>query len=280
MSKKVAVLLTVFNRKEKTLACLANLFAAMDKVEGNVDFDVFLTDDKSTDGTRETLEEMYPSVNVLAGDGNLFWCRGMIRAWEAALRKDDYDAFIWLNNDSFVYPDGLDTLFKAAEESGENAIIGGAFISELTGKTSYGGKINYKLIDPNGRLQEFCQLNGNLIYVPKAVFDKIGLLDATYHHSLGDTDYGYRAAKQGIKLYLTPEYVGTCDRNDHTPLFCNAGYPLRKRLNYLYSPLGPSPVTRFKFNIRHFSLFKAVKSYVSTHLMCFFPLIFKIRFPE
>ena len=58
-----AVLLTVFNRKEKTLQCLSRLFDQL-PVE-DLQIDVFLTDDGCTDGTAEAVENLFPSVHLL-----------------------------------------------------------------------------------------------------------------------------------------------------------------------------------------------------------------------
>ena len=49
--KYCAVLLTVFNRKDKTLQCLSRLFDQL-PVE-DLQIDVFQTDDGCTDGTAE-----------------------------------------------------------------------------------------------------------------------------------------------------------------------------------------------------------------------------------
>lgn len=52
---KIAVLLTCFNRKEKTLACLAGLYESQkvynERNSTPIEMEVFLTDDGCTDGT-------------------------------------------------------------------------------------------------------------------------------------------------------------------------------------------------------------------------------------
>lgn len=92
--KDIAVLLTVFNRCEKTISCLKNLYAQ--KLPKNVSFDVWLTDDNCTDDTPLVIAKEYPKVHILTSEGGLFWNRGMINAWEAAAKYKDYDAYLWL----------------------------------------------------------------------------------------------------------------------------------------------------------------------------------------
>ena len=53
--KTVAVLLTCFNRKEKTLASLVRLFEAKEAYNSNLNLSIFLTDDGSTDGTGDAV---------------------------------------------------------------------------------------------------------------------------------------------------------------------------------------------------------------------------------
>ena len=103
-----AVLLTVFNRKDKTLQCLSQLFDQL-PVE-DIQIDVFLTDDGCTDGTAEAVENLFPSVHILEGSGDLFWNRGMLMAWKAAADARDYDAYLWLNDDTFLYEGTLTSL--------------------------------------------------------------------------------------------------------------------------------------------------------------------------
>ena len=85
--KDIAVLLTVFNRCEKTISCLKNLYAQ--KLPKNVSFDVWLTDDNCTDGTPLAVAKEYPEVHILTGEGILFWNRVMKNAWEAASKYKD-----------------------------------------------------------------------------------------------------------------------------------------------------------------------------------------------
>ena len=93
--KKVAVLLTVHNRREKTLACLENCYRQIDSMKGDdtYSFSVYLVDDGSTDGTSEAVLQTYPQTHVINGDGSLFWNHGMRTAWDAAA-ADEQDFYL------------------------------------------------------------------------------------------------------------------------------------------------------------------------------------------
>jgi GT2 family glycosyltransferase len=73
--KRIAVLLTVFNRKEKTKTCLQALFSQ--ELAGEACIEVFLTNDGCTDGTPEMVKTLFPQAHLVEGDGQLFWNRGM-----------------------------------------------------------------------------------------------------------------------------------------------------------------------------------------------------------
>ena len=100
----IAVLLTVFNRKDKTLECLKRLYSQL-PING-YQVDVYLTDDGCTDGTSEAVASQFPEVHIIQGSGNLYWNRGMYAAWREAA-KNDYDYYLWLNDDTYVYSNML-----------------------------------------------------------------------------------------------------------------------------------------------------------------------------
>jgi GT2 family glycosyltransferase len=88
----IAVLLSWFNRKQKTLACLEALFNQA--LPANVDISAYIVDDASTDGTSDAVRQTYLQVKIFSGDGNLFWNGGMHGAFSAM--KDDPDYYLWL----------------------------------------------------------------------------------------------------------------------------------------------------------------------------------------
>ena len=148
-----AVLLTVFNRKEKTLECLGRLFDQL-PIE-DLQIDVFLTDDGCTDGTAEAVENLFPSVHILKGNGDLFWNRGMLMAWKAAADARDYDAYLWLNDDTFLYEETLTSLQRAVKDTEGKAIIVGATEDASHSKLTYGGRLREgesRFLPTNSRL--------------------------------------------------------------------------------------------------------------------------------
>lgn len=255
--------MTCFNRKETTLKCLNNLRALNLK---GISLEIFLTDDGSTDGTAEAIVSMYPQVHIIVGDGNLFWNRGMLKAWEYACKYKKYDAYLWLNDDVRLYPGALIEMVECLIELKSEAIICGAFCNS-NGEFTYGGKtINSEPIIPNNSLQSIYFLNGNCVMIPSSVVSKIGLLDPLFHHHLGDYDYGLRALEAGIEVVTTKRYIGECEANNMIQKRGRKNnLSLVQRFKYLYSPLGDNPWILLRFYVRHSDFRKGLYLFVALH---------------
>ena len=249
LEKKVAVLITVHNRYLSTVEAIESVFAFVDEI--------FVVDDGSTDGTADRLVKKWPSINVIPGDGNLFWTRGMDLAWRAAFNKGSYQHYVWLNNDVVPNIGAIKNLITWSEELGNEAVISG-IISDDENCIIYGGYDDQKrLIKPNGKFQDISYLNGNLVLVPKRVFEKLGSFDTYLHHDLGDVDYGFRAKKNGFRVVCSkfPLGVGLCNSNSRLRI---RDSNIVQRFRHLNSPLGSPLHIAFYFHKKHFGLLKAL----------------------
>lgn len=278
MNYNIAVLMTVHNRKVKTLSSLDALYRSFYNLQNTskaYSLSIFLTDDGSTDGTSEEIIKEFPDVHVLRSKGDLFWNRGMINSWKEAA-KNDFDFYIWLNDDTMLNENSLNQIFSDYYEcKKENeSILVGTTQSEK-GNTTYGGRINSGLLNPTGFPQKCVKINGNFVLVPQKIFKEIGFLDERFHHGLGDHDYGLRALKKGFSLYTTSSYVGICEAHDTLSYCFRPNTSLVKRLKHLYSPLGNNPYEYFYFAYRHYGAFVAFKHYLSIHLRVLVPGLWK-----
>ena len=219
----IATLITCYNRKQKTLDSLRLLFSQSGCAE--VSLSVYLVDDGSTDGTAEAVKAAYPQVTLLQGDGNLFWNRGMHMAFAAALDRD-YDYYLWLNDDTLLYPKALKGLLQTSVEVhfaqvNAPAIIVGSTCDPETGSLTYGGMVRggwwcplrFPLVEPGEQPQRCDTLNGNCVLIPRSVARVVGNLDLAFTHYMGDLDYGLRTQQQGYTVWIAPGYVGTCSPN-------------------------------------------------------------------
>ncbi|MFT3754069.1 MAG: glycosyltransferase [Paludibacter sp.] len=277
MDKTIAILMTVHDRKEKTLACLSTLFQC--KFSFGYKIYVFLVNDGCADGTEKAVIEQFPQVNIIQGDGNLYWNRGMFLAWKTAVTVLDFDYYVWLNDDVVLYENALGDLIQSSEQLNNLAIVcGTTCATNNSNKITYGGRVRkLGIVKPNRELQQCDCCNGQLCLIPRYVYKKMGMNDPIFHHGFGDWDYGFRAKKKGIDIWVAPFVSGVCDENsnDEFPAYLNPTYPLAKRLKILYSPLGKNPYQSFVYTYRHNSLISAVITYVMLHVNIVFPFKFK-----
>ena len=237
---RIAVLMTCFNRREKTLACLEALFGSDGLAE--IDLRVFLVDDASTDGTAAAVRERFSQVCVINGNGSLFWCRGMHRAFvEAMSDAQAWDHLLWLNDDTTLYPDALMRLLaceRALVARGDApAIVVGTALDPATGRPSYGGEIRvsrwrplrFVRVEATDAPVACDSMNGNMVLVSRAAYMRVGNLDAAFEHAMGDTDYALRATRARVRIWAAPGTHGTCSHNPVTGTFFDANAGLRVR---------------------------------------------------
>ncbi|MEB2777658.1 glycosyltransferase [Algoriphagus sp. D3-2-R+10] len=244
---KIAVLLTCFNRKEKTLKCLENLYS-QSSLE-NYEMQVFLTDDNSKDGTGIAVQERFLEVSVLYGNGTLFWAGGMRNSWRAALATGvDFDFFLLLNDDTQIFSDTLEKLIKSNQKMKLANQISNITIGTTTdftdGKFTYGG---FKLYSPhklkhilvNSVSHELdCDFGcANIMLVPSEITSSIGILNEKYIHGIADFDYTLMAKKAGFDVWVAPGVLGNCNY-DQVRNWKSMDSKLSERIEFLYSPKG------------------------------------------
>jgi GT2 family glycosyltransferase len=262
---EIAVLLATFNRKEKTLTCLERLSAQVLPV--GVHLQVFLTDDNSSDGTREEVKARYPEVNIFKGSGSLFWAGGMRNSWSMALTSDP-DYYLLLNDDTVLRGDCIVSLLKYYEihPAGHADITIGSTMDAQTKEVSYGG---HKLYNKNSVTHfsvssetEYleCDLaNANIMMVPRETVKRIGILSSDFTHSIADFDYTLRAGEAGMKVIVVPGILGDCT-DDNLVAAKQKPPGLTKRIKHLKSPKGLA--------------YKEYMGFIRTHFPKHLPVVF------
>jgi GT2 family glycosyltransferase len=271
-NSSIAVLITCHNRRAKTLACLEALskqiFPNNNSHRHNIV--VYLVDDGSTDGTGAAVQARYPQVKLIPGTGQLFWNGGMHLAFAEAM-KSNYDYYLWLNDDTMLYPDALATLLGVSQQliaqRNERSVVVGSVQDPQSGRLSYGGLVRakgwhplkFELVEPGESIKPCLTCHGNCILIPQSVVRRVGNLDPNFIHSTGDLDYGLRVWQQGESVWLAPGFLGSCEYNPiRHQAWEEPGLTLRERWHKINQPLG-LPIREWKvFARRHAGAFWSI----------------------
>jgi GT2 family glycosyltransferase len=257
--KHIAVLITCHNRRANTIACLRRLFEQ--SLPRETALDVHLVDDGSTDGTSDAVRAAFPAVNIIPGDGTLYWSEGMRLAWRHA-SKADPDAYFWLNDDTVLYPGALASLLAIAERLPETPCVAlGSCRDAATGRHTYGGETvrthhpaqTVPLLPDEAESKRCDTFNGNCVLVTRAAFRLLGSL-RSFKHAIADTDYGLRATRMGIPIWVAPGYLATCDRNPVEGSWRDRALPRRQRMRILLGRKGLPPGDWWRFLWAHAGL--------------------------
>jgi glycosyltransferase involved in cell wall biosynthesis len=208
MTPSAFIIIPIHNRRQVTLACLDRLLHN----QGLNQSLIIVIDDGSTDGSAAALQTQYPDVQILKGDGNLWWTgairKGMIHAYEQGA-----EFLIWLNDDCQVEPGAIADLVSFCREH-PKAIVGAeGFEVDNPSQLSFGGKVKtwkgYRFIQPPpGQVVPCDLLSGNLVCIPRSVVDAIGYPDSkTTPHYGGDSLYLIRAQKAGFQLFVDTRHT-------------------------------------------------------------------------
>ena len=234
----VCALLTCFNRRDTTLACLRALGASTG-VE-HVELHAVLVDDGSSDGTAQAVRAEFPWVEVVVSDGSLFWCRGMHLAFETAFRKG-FDHYVWLNDDTTLRNEALAGLLACEAwlraRTDAPVIVVGNTVDPVTGAHTYGGErqpsalasFRVERIAPGPAPQRCDTMTGNIVLIPAHAAECVGNIDPAFEHAMGDTDYALRARRLGVELWVAPHVHGSCAHNSVAGTYLDASLPTTER---------------------------------------------------
>ncbi|MCC5888297.1 MAG: glycosyltransferase family 2 protein [Gammaproteobacteria bacterium] len=257
----IVALATCHNRREKTVAAVNAMSAWLEGLK--VDARVVIVDDGSTDGTGEAIRSGFPAVEVIEGNGSLFWAGGMRHGWDRAVSAVPPDFLIVFNDDVELDIDGMMAAWVEAvalsASSSVPFLLTGACRDRRRGSVAYGGvrrvsrwhPLRFSPVEPNGRVQSCDTCNMNFTIIPRDALDLIGFLDPGFVHARADFDYGLRLRRAGGEVRLAPHYVGACSRNEVTGSSADPKLPAGERWARLLSIREENPAQRARYYRRH-----------------------------
>lgn len=172
---------------------------------------VRVVDNGSTDGTLAIVQRHAasdPRLHFIANPDN----PGFATACNQGAADCDAPWLTFVNPDCFVQDDSLERLLRHAQSSGGDALLGADLVDETgerdaaarrhdpdfqhmlrTASTSQLGSPH----DPEQALQRVDAISGALMFMPRALFDRIGGFDSGYRLHAEDLDLCRRARNAG-----------------------------------------------------------------------------------
>lgn len=241
---RVEIVTPVHNRREITLQCLKSL-SRID-AEG-LDIHVIIVDDGSTDGTSEAIRKEFPEVEVVQGDGNLWFTEGTNVGVRAALKHDP--KYVLMINDDQVFDEKAVKYMVECAEANPRSVIGSLLllwdtphkifqVAPVWDVWSGGWRhwVNQTVWTVPQEPWKVDLIVGNCVLVPAEAIKEVGLMNSKRYPNFGDAEYTPRMQRNNWQLLIEPKARVFCQPNDVPARIRKLG--LKKGYKVLISDLG------------------------------------------
>lgn len=199
--KEISVLTINYNTADLIQRCIESVLRQQD-----VNYEMLVVDNASTDNSVAVLQDYYDRVILLPNKKNL----GFGRANNQAFRKSSGRYLLLLNPDAMLLtPHDLANLIRYMDEHPDYGLIGTRIVDShqnpiVTVSDHYPRQkqttINFSCLPG-----EWATVLGASVVIRREVFEKIGGFDEDFFLYAEETDLCLRIRKQGFK-------IGYCDR--------------------------------------------------------------------
>lgn len=202
--------------------CLHSVFETL----GNMEAEVIVVDNGSTDGSVEMVSRKYPQVRLLALHSNT----GFSHANNLAFQQSHGHFFLLLNSDTIVQPSAIRTLIEFLQEHPEAGAVGckllnadgtlqrscsyfptpltelfdALYLSKLLPKSKLFGRFAMSYWDFES-VREVDFAGGCCLAFRREALEQVGLLDENFFMYSEETELCYRLKHAGWKIFFTPE---------------------------------------------------------------------------
>ena len=216
---KLSIVIVNYNVKHFLEQCLYSVKHAID----NIETEVFVVDNASSDGSCEMVREKFSWVKLIASETNLGFSKGN----NLAMQEATGEYVLLLNPDTVVAEDTFRKCIAFMDARPNTGAIGvrmidgkGNFLPESKRGLPTPSVAFYKTFGlskifsksptfnryhlgflPEHETNEVEILSGAYMFMRKKVLDKIGLLDETFFMYGEDIDLSYRIVKAGYENY-------------------------------------------------------------------------------
>ncbi|MHA2401675.1 MAG: glycosyltransferase family 2 protein [Candidatus Kariarchaeaceae archaeon] len=216
----ISIIIVNWNTKELLADCLASIYASPPGGE----FDIWVVDNSSTDGSPDLIKERYPEIKLIENQENI----GFARANNQAFRECQGKSVLLLNPDTVVEAGAIKELEKFLDRMPEAGMVG-ARLNNPDGSLQISAfpiptlsrefwrmfhldyfvpYANYPMEDWNlNSAREVDTLLGACMLIRCEALDEFGIFDEEYFIYSEEVDLCTRLKKAGWHLYWVPSAV-------------------------------------------------------------------------
>lgn len=196
---------------------LGKSLLSLEKNAQDIDYEVIIVDNNSTDGSQEFIKNHFPSIKFICNEENL----GFAKANNQGIRESKGEYILLLNTDTSINPGALRVLLQEMRGSSDIGGIGPALLMEKDDyQVSFGRKINffsellqksflntyYKMkLKRDKREREVNWLSGACLLIKKSILKEVGLFDENFFLYFEDIDLCLRIRENGWRLVYLPQ---------------------------------------------------------------------------
>jgi GT2 family glycosyltransferase len=205
----ISFIVPLFNHLDESRAMLDSL---VNSLAHDLDYEVILVDDYSTDGTREWLSTLHDRrIRIVLNPVNLGYAKSNNIGAQLATGK-----ILGLLNNDLVFQSGwLEPMLWTLESSTLNAgLVGNIQERVADGEIDHAGillnpraqfvhaqNLPHHLVDPI----EFLAVTGACVLLHQSDFDLVGGFNESYLNGCEDIDLCFKLRALGKKIYLAPD---------------------------------------------------------------------------
>jgi GT2 family glycosyltransferase len=213
---ELSIILVSYNTKDLLRQCLSSIY---DQTRG-IDFEVFVVDNASKDGTREMLDAEFSKLHVIKNDENLVFAA----ANNQAMRLASGEFVLLLNSDTVIIDGAIQRTVGEMKNHSKAGILGCRLVNPDGSPQLYSSRFPtiaqtfseafflYRIVlfdspgkeDSRGNedlgLREVDFVCGAFMMIRRAVLELVGLLDERYFMYSEDTDFCFRVKKAGYEV--------------------------------------------------------------------------------
>lgn len=215
----VSIIIVNWNTKDLLDKCLASIRSQT----GSFQYEVFVVDNGSSDGSTSMVKEKYPEVKLIANTQNL----GFAKANNQAIKLSQGRYVLLLNSDTQLFEDTLPKLVEFMDTHKEAGAVGAKLLNpNQTLQHSIHNFPNVVLTffslflphnllpffrlsyirywDKHDKTKAVDYVSGACLMVRQETIKKVGILDEDFFMYAEEADWCLRIKKAGEKVYFFP----------------------------------------------------------------------------